>query len=361
MDTNFPLVAANANILVVDDTIENLNLLTRMLKDFGYLVRPVPNGRLALMAAKNNIPDLILMDITMPEMDGYEVCRRLKEDPALRDVPVLFISALSQTSEKVKAFTAGGVDYITKPFQIEEVKARIETHLKLYRLQKDLAGQVQKQVEDISNSQMSMIFALAKLSEMRDDETGQHIERVQALCRILATLMISHPKFTHLIDMAFVDRIFFASPLHDIGKVGIPDSILMKNGKLTTEEFEIMKTHAMVGSQTLAAVQKHYPHNAFINMGISISRSHHEKWNGKGYPDGLSAEAIPLSARMMAVVDVYDALRSKRVYKAALTHEGACAILRAEKGQHFDPDLIDVFFDHEHEFEQVYDTLVDHA
>lgn len=361
METSFPLVAENANILVVDDTIENLNLLTRMLKDFGYLVRPVPNGRLALMAAKNNQPDLILLDITMPEIDGYEVCRRLKEDATLRDIPVLFISALSQTTEKVKAFTAGGVDYITKPFQIEEVKARIETHLKLSRLQKDLAGQVKKQVEDISNSQMSMIFALAKLAEMRDDETGQHIERLQTLCRMLATWMSGHPKFIYEIDAAFIERIFFASPLHDIGKVGIPDSILMKRGKLTPEEFEVMKTHAVIGSQTLAAVQKRYPHNAFINMGISISRSHHEKWNGKGYPDGLSGEAIPLSARIMAVVDVYDALRSKRVYKPAVSHQESCAILSSEKGQHFDADMIDVFMLHEREFEQVSDTLLDHS
>ncbi len=268
MEIDNSLISENANILVVDDTVENLSLLTRMLKDCGYVARPVPSGRLALQAAKSERPDLILLDITMPEMDGYEVCQHLKEDPQLGKIPVLFISALSQTSEKVKAFEVGGVDYITKPFQFEEVKARVETHLRLHRLQMDLEDQVDKQIKEISESQMSMIFGLAKLAEARDNDTGKHLERIQILCRLFANELKKAPKLSEPIDEAYCVRIFHASPLHDIGKVGIADNILLKPGKLTPEEFEIMKNHTTIGSQTLKEVQKRYPKNDFLKINV---------------------------------------------------------------------------------------------
>jgi putative two-component system response regulator len=200
MEINYSLLSEGVNILVVDDTPANLALFIRMLKDCGYLVRPVLNGRLALQAARQQVPDLILLDITMPEMDGYEVCRRLKQDPQLCEVSVIFISALSQPSEKVQAFNEGGLDYITKPFHFEEVKARIQTHLKLHRLQLDLKGQVSRQVKEISESQMGMIFALAKLAEARDSETGKHLERIQVLCRMLSEQLMSDSKYLDQID-----------------------------------------------------------------------------------------------------------------------------------------------------------------
>jgi len=343
MEINYSLLSENSNILVVDDTVENLALLSSMLKDCGYKVRPVPNGRLALMAAKGEKPDLILLDITMPEMNGYEVCQRLKQDPELKEIPVLFISALTQTSEKVKGFEVGCVDYITKPFQFKEVKARVETHLKLHRLQTDLQAQVEKQVKDISELQMGMIFGLAKLAEARDSDTGRHLERIQVLCRLFADEVCRSSKNKSDFANGYSNLIFQASPLHDIGKVGIADHILLKPGKLTPEEFEIMKGHSMIGARTLLEVQERFPNNAFLTMGIRIARSHHERWDGKGYPDGLIGEEIPLSARIMAIVDVYDAVRSKRVYKPPLPHEETCKIILQDSGTHFDPGLTEIF------------------
>jgi putative two-component system response regulator len=357
MEINYSLLFKDANIMVVDDTIENLALLTRMLKDCGYLARPVPNGRLALLAARGQKPDLILLDITMPEMDGYEVCQRLKQDPQLKEIPVLFISALSQTSEKLKAFEVGGVDYITKPFQFEEVKARVETHLKLHSLQKSLKTQVEKQVKEITELQMGLIFGLAKLAEARDNDTGKHLERIQVLCRLFAEELRKHPKYSEPVDEAYCDRIFYASPLHDIGKVGIADPILLKPGKLTPEEFEIMKTHTVIGAQTLNEVQKRFPNNEFVNMGIKIARSHHEKWNGDGYPDGLFGDQIPLCARIMAIMDVYDALRSKRVYKPPMPHQKACEIIQQDKGTYFAPDLVDLFIELQGVIEDAWSSL----
>jgi putative two-component system response regulator len=359
MDLDLELISKNADILVVDDTVENLALLTHMLKDCGYQARPVPNGRLALQAARNQKPDLILLDITMPEMDGYETCQILKQDPNLAEVPVLFISALSETSEKVKAFAVGGLDYITKPFQFEEVKARVETHLRLSELQRNLKGQVAAQVKEITELQMGMIFGLAKLAEARDDDTGRHLERIQILCKLFTEELHTMPAYAQHITGDYSERIFHASPLHDIGKVGIPDSILLKPGKLTPEEFEVMKTHTTIGANTLMEVQRNFPKNEFVDMGIRIAQSHHEKWNGGGYPLGCRGTEIPLSARIMAIVDVYDAVRSKRVYKPAMSHEETCAIIYKDAGTHFDPDLVEVFRRLEGKFREVWSSLQD--
>jgi putative two-component system response regulator len=359
MEIDLSLVSKNANILIVDDTAENLTLLTHMLKDCGYQARPVPNGRLALQAARSERPDIVLLDLTMPEMDGFEVCRQLKADDGLKDIPILFISALSETSEKLKAFEVGGIDYITKPFQFEEVKARVDTHLKLNRLQMNLQDQVNHQVHEITELQMGMIFGLAKLAEVRDTDTGRHLERIQILCKLFAIELKKVNNYDNHVDSAYCDRIFFASPLHDIGKVGIPDEILLKPGKLTPEEFEIMKTHTTIGAQTLSEVRKRFPNNEFVKMGIKIARWHHEKWNGTGYPDGLSREAIPLSSRIMAIVDVYDAVRSKRVYKPSIPHEQACAIIEEESGKQFDPTLVDVFKKLKGQFAEVWNMLQD--
>jgi putative two-component system response regulator len=359
MNIDLSLLSKNADILVVDDTIENLTLLTHMLKDCGYQVRPVPNGRLALQAARAAKPDLILLDITMPEINGYDTCLALKKDPTLSEVPVLFISALSETSEKLRAFEVGGLDYITKPFQFEEVRARVETHLRLNGLQKNLKGQVAAQVHEITALQMGMIFGLAKLAECRDTDTGKHLERIQTLCRNFAEELHTMPAYADHVTREYCERIFHASPLHDIGKVGIPDNILLKPGKLTPEEFEIMKTHTTLGADTLREVQKRFPNNEFVDMGIRIAQSHHEKWNGAGYPNGTKGNNIPLSARIMAIVDVYDAVRSKRVYKPPVSHEETCAIIEKDAGTHFDPDLVDVFKHMQSDFVEIWSSMQD--
>ncbi|MBC8496364.1 MAG: two-component system response regulator [Anaerolineales bacterium] len=349
-----------ANIMVVDDIPENLRLLESMLRKQNYRVLSFPRGNLALQAAQKIPPDLILLDINMPEMDGYEVCRQLKLDPHLSQIPVIFLSALNEASDKVRAFNTGGVDYITKPFQFEEVQARVETHLQLRSLQMALEQtnlrleeKVQEQVKEIADSQMATIFALAKLAESRDDDTGKHIDRVQVFCRLLTDELSQTTKYQTQITPKYYENIYHASPLHDIGKVGIEDGILLKPGKLTLEEFEMMKTHTVIGAQTLEAVSDRYPRNGFINMGIEIARSHHEKWSGSGYPDGLAGEQIPLAARIMAVVDVYDALRTKRVYKPAFPHEKAFEIITEDSGSHFDPEVVAAFEKREGQFHEL--------
>jgi putative two-component system response regulator len=340
------------DILIVDDNPANLELLSGMLRHRGYKVRAAPGGRLALQAAQKNAPDLILLDISMPEMDGYEVCKRLKADEKLREVPVIFISALSETFDMLKAFSSGGVDYVVKPYQFEEVNARVETHLKLHRLKTELGEYnrrleelVQEQVKEIFDSQMATIFAIAKLAESRDRDTGDHLERVQAICHSISLRLNESSRYASTITRADCENIFHASPLHDIGKVAIPDAILLKPGRLTPDEFEIMKTHAAFGANTLRDVEHKYPKNSFIHIGIEIAHYHHERWDGGGYPDGLSGEGIPLSARIMAVADVYDALRSKRCYKPALPHEESFDIIIKGSGTQFDPEVVAAFRD----------------
>ena len=354
------------NILIVDATPENLRVLWELLRSEGYGARAVPDGAMALEAAATQPPDLILLDIMMPRMDGYEVCRRLKADERLRDVPVIFLSALQDVEDKVKAFAVGGVDYIGKPFQFAEVRARVETHLRLRRLQVELEAHnqtltdlVKAQVREISDSQMATIFALAKLAESRDGETGRHIERVQLYCKLLAATLAEQPAYLGNIEESFIENIFLASPLHDIGKVAIRDNILLKQGGLTPAEFEEMKRHTTLGAQTLDVVSKRYPNNEFLRIGIEIALAHHERWDGKGYPAGLAGAAIPLSARIMAVADSYDAARSRRCYKPALSHAECRRTLLDRSGSYLDPDVLAAFESVQELFEDVANALND--
>jgi putative two-component system response regulator len=348
------------SVLVVDDASENLHMLVRILTAQGYKPRAVKSGRLALQSAEIDPPDLILLDIMMPQMDGHEVCRRLKANQRLKDIPVIFLSALDDADDKVKAFASGCVDYVTKPFRVEEVQARVDAQMKVRQLQmaleehnRRLEDLVRDQVKEITASQMATIFALAKLAEARDDDTGQHLERVQTWCKLLAAQCAEQPAHRDEVDRVFVENIVHASPLHDIGKVGIPDAVLLKPGKLSPEEFAEMKKHATLGAETLKAVRDKYPNNAVIRMGIDIARWHHEKWDGKGYPDGLSGTRIPLSARIMALADVYDALRANRCYRPAMSHEKSRAIILEGRGTHFDPDVVDAFLALEATFERL--------
>jgi len=337
-----------------------------MLLTNGYRVQPSTSGALALKAARMYPPDLILLDIVMPEVNGFEVCRQLKSEVALKDIPIIFISALQNTSDKVKAFTSGGVDYVTKPFGLEEVLARVKTHLKIRELQRMVEGYnhtltalVQSQTKEILDSRMATIFAITRLAESRDDETGSHLERVQVLCRTIAEDLAKNPLYGPLMTDPFRDNLYQASPLHDIGKVAIPDRILLKPGKLTPDETQIMQTHAQLGTNTLEEVLHFYPGNEFLKMGIDITRSHHEKWDGSGYPQGLAGTDIPLSARIMAVVDVYDALRSRRSYKLAQPHELSLTTLVGESGTHFDPVLVNVFEENQAQIERIYGAMLD--
>lgn len=349
----------NARIIAVDDDPHVLAMLGEMLKSFGCDVVLCDSGAAALAALKRELPDLILLDIAMPEMDGLELCRHLKRNPDLADIPVIFLSGLNSTQDKVRGFQAGGVDYIAKPFQSEEVQARVSTHLKLSSLRHKLEYQklVEKKVCEVSEAQQATIFTLAKLAELRDDDTGAHLERVRDYCALLAKELGDNSPYADHISAEFIDCIQHASPLHDIGKVAIPDSVLLKPGKLTFEEFEIMKTHTVIGAENMQTVFNRYADNSFIGMGIEIALYHHERWDGSGYPDGLVGRNIPLSARIMAVADCYDAIRSNRCYRKGFDHETVKNMLLEGSGTHFDPEIIRAFIALEDRFNHINDTV----
>ncbi len=325
-----------ADILIVDDTIANLQLLSNILKEEGYKVRPAMNGQLALKAVEHKIPDIILLDIKMPEMNGYEVCKALKSNPKTQDIPILFISALSDASDKVQAFSLGGVDYITKPFQFDEVKARVATHLQLKDYQEHLEDKIDEGLaeirllnQEVMDTQREVLITMGEICETRSHETGQHVKRVAEYSYLLATLAG--------IDEA--ELIKQSSPMHDIGKVAIPDYVLNKPGPLNAEEWEIMKTHTTLGFKMLNTSQR-----PIFKMASTIAIEHHEYWNGKGYPKGLKAEEIHIAGRITALADVFDALGSPRCYKKAWPEDKILALLQEQRGQQFDPKLIDLFF-----------------
>ena len=349
-------------VLIVDDTPANLLVLSRMLKAHGYRARPVPGGALALDAARAAPPDIILLDISMPDMDGFEVCRRLKADEALRDIPVIFISAHTDTEGKVRAFAAGGVDYITKPFQIEEVNARVGAHLKIRGLQRELEEhnrrlevRVREQGDEILNSHLATLFALATLAESRDSDTGAHLPRVRSFCSLLANRLAQAGPHRERMTADFIRNLEHACPLHDIGKVAIRDEILMKPGPLTPAEFATMKMHTIHGATTLETVRRLHPGNELLGMAIAIARHHHERWDGKGYPDGLARHGIPIEARIVAVADNYDALRSPRCYKAPFGEEVVSNMLDLASGKQFDPDVVEAFRAVRADFSAVWD------
>lgn len=240
---------------------------------------------------------------------------------------------------------------------IQDITEMKKAEDELRRYSEHLEHMVEEKVAEISSSQMATIYALIKLAESRDDDTGLHIERTASFCRLLALQLQSVPEYSRYVTAKFVDTIYKASPLHDIGKVGIPDKILLKPGQLTDDEFAIMKTHVQVGHDTLATVAQQYDGNEFLKMGMEIALYHHEKWDGSGYPQGLAGDAIPLSARIMALADVYDALRSQRVYKEAFSHKKSVEIIRSGQGKHFDPLLVDLFVRHQDEFEALYQSI----
>jgi len=344
------------DILVVDDVLENLKLLIYILKDNTFTVRAVQNGEAAIKAISNRTPDLILLDINLPDMSGFDVSSSIISS----GIPIIFLSGNTDYNSKKRAFELGGVDYITKPFNDFEVLARVKTHLtlkyfreELEEKNKNLENQVINKMQEIYEAQLSTIFAISKLAESRDDDTGKHIERVSAYSRALAELLGNSQMINYRVDDIFCKNIYYSSSLHDIGKVAIPDNILLKAGKLDPDEYEIIKTHTTIGANNLKEVLKAYPNNSFITMGVDIAENHHEHWDGSGYPKGIKEEQIPLSARIVSIVDVYDALCSERVYKKTLTHKEALDFIKEQSGLLFDPYLVDIFILHNGTFEKI--------
>ncbi len=339
-----------ANVLIVDDVAPNLVILAEIIKKAGYLPRPVTSARQAMEALHVSMPQLILLDISMPDMDGFEFCEILKKDSRTKEIPIIFISALDSPNEKKRGFELGAVDFITKPFETVEVISRVNTHIKIFKMQQELEENnkrlhkmVNDQIKMIQNEQKNLIYALAQLSEARDDAVGDHLNNIGRNCKLLAQSLQFSPVFEKEITQSFIEEIEIAAPLHDIGKVLIPDRILLKPGKLTYEEMEIMKTHAELGAKSLMDIYAASEHNEFIKMAIDIAYYHHEKWDGTGYPAKLKGREIPLAARIMAVVDVYDTLTGERCYKEAFSHEDSIQIINENSGVSFDPDIIEVF------------------
>lgn len=359
-------IGQGASVLIIDDAPENLRLLSAVLKHGGMVPRPVTSGRLAIEAAIADPPDLILLDLSMPQMSGVEVCRWFKQDEQFKGIPIIFISGHQEIDEKVEAFRAGAADYIGKPFQEEEVLARIITHLLIRRENIGLVSHnvqleelIAEQVVAMTASQLATIFALAKLAETRDSDTGHHIERVQTYSKMIAQRMKDANMIPVPIPVDFIDTVYQTAALHDIGKVGTPDAILLKPGALSEEEFAEMKKHSDLGARTLVAVQKRFPDNQFLCMGVEVARSHHEQWNGSGYPDSLRGREIPFSARIVAVADFYDALTSNRCYRKAIEHEPTIQMIRDGSGKHFDPDIVTAFLSIESGIKRTRDAMLD--
>ncbi len=339
----------NSTILIVDDTKTNLDILGDALKPL-YKISVALNGVSGFSIAKKVLPDLILLDIMMPEMDGYEVCQKLKDDEETRDIPIIFLTALDQVHAKSKGFELGAVDYVTKPFEIMEVQARVKTHLLLKTAQDMLKRQnevleqkVRERTLELMLTRDVTIQSLSSLAETRDNETGGHIRRTQNYVSILADNLHTHPRFSSFLNPDIREILGKTAPLHDIGKVGVPDRILLKPGKLDEREFEEMKKHTVYGKQALINAEADSGTNIFLHHAQQLAYSHHEKWDGSGYPEGRKGEDIPCEGRLMALADVYDALISKRVYKPAFPHTKAIEIIKNDKGKHFDPVIIDCF------------------
>jgi putative two-component system response regulator len=338
-------------ILIVDDNPENLMLLGEVLSGL-YKVRAANSGLRALQLAQQvPLPDLILLDVMMPQVSGYEVLERLRAEPLTRDIPVIFITAMNSEDDEQRGLVMGAVDYITKPLRQAIVLARVHTHLELKqareRLQRDnalLELEVAQRLNDRLVVQDVTIRALARLAEVRDNETGNHILRTQAYVELLARKVRLHPRFAAELDEYSISLMAKSAPLHDIGKVGIPDHILLKPGTLTPDEWVVMKTHAALGADAIARAEADAPQVVkFLIYAKQVARHHHERWDGSGYPDGLKGDAIPLAARLMAVADVFDAMISQRVYKSPIPMAEVQIAMAEQRGRHFDPDLLDSF------------------
>jgi putative two-component system response regulator len=347
----FFVVHDKPSVLVVDDTPGNLAVMTALLKD-EYRVKVAHSGERALrLVGSGEPPALILLDVMMPGLDGYEVCRRLKADPATEPIPVIFLTARADAEDETLGFSLGAADYITKPINPMIVKARIRAQLMAKSMTDFLRGksdvleaEVARRTAEIQDLQDALVLSMASLAETRDNETGNHLRRTQHYVKRLAEQLRCQPKFAAELDDRCIDLLFKSAPLHDIGKVGIPDHILLKPGPLDAQEFDIMKTHTTLGREAIESAEQSIGRQVpFLRFAKEIALSHQEKWDGSGYPEGLKGEAIPLSARLMALADVYDALISRRVYKPAFSHEASVQIILKGRGSHFDPEVVTAF------------------
>ncbi len=324
-------------VLIVDDTPANLGVLGGTLESEGYEISTAPSGEIAIEIANSFLPDLILMDIMMPGMDGFQACETLKNDQATQGIPVIFMSALNDIDSICKGFDHGGLDYISKPFRREEVLSRVKTHIQLHLLIKEreqytqiLEETVQERTKELHSTRLEVINCLGRAGEYRDNETGMHVVRMSHYSRLLGERIGLTEENCNLL--------FHASPMHDIGKIGIPDHVLLKPGKLTHEEWSIMQTHVTIGAEILSRDDSPLMKTAKI-----VALHHHEKWDGSGYPNQLKGESISLEGRIIAVCDVFDALTSERPYKKAWPLDKTMELIESSSGKHFEPAIVDQF------------------
>lgn len=322
--------ATKPTVLIVDDTPEDITILSSILRE-AYRVVVATSGERALQLAKASPqPDLILLDIVMPQMTGYEVCRYLKDELSTRHIPVVFVTAMNDTEAEARGLEAGAADYITKPFNPPIVKARLKTQMALYDQNRHLEEMVHRRTEELHASRLEIIQRLSRAAEYKDNETGLHIYRISHYARLLAVASNLNP--------AQVDLIYTAAPMHDVGKIGIPDKILLKSGRLDPDERAIMQQHTIIGAEIIGR------HEAdLLRLARTIALTHHEKWDGSGYPAGLRGEAIPIEGRILAVVDVFDALTNRRPYKPAWPLDEALRAVEQGSGEAFDPSLVAAF------------------
>ncbi|GLX83751.1 two-component system response regulator [Thalassotalea loyana] len=335
----------HGTILVVDDNTENIDLLRGVLKE-DYKILAAINGKSAIEIAKRKQPDMILLDIMMPGMSGYDVCKELKKDFSTCDIPIIFVTAMNEIQDEAKGLKLGAVDYITKPISTTIVKQRVRTHLALYDQTRLLESTVKERTKKLENSQLEIVYRLGRAAEYKDNETGMHVKRMSHYSRILALKAGMSTKDA--------DMLLLAAPMHDIGKIGIPDSILRKPGKLDAQEWQVMKTHASIGAEILSSGG-----SVLLKMAETVALTHHEKYDGSGYPAGLKGKDIPLIGRIVAIADVFDALTSERPYKKAWSIEDAIALIVEERGKHFDPELADYFIESIDEITSVKEQFVE--
>jgi putative two-component system response regulator len=330
-------------VLIVDDEPISLEILGNLLSELGYEYESARDGGEALEKMRHFTPSIVISDVEMPNLDGVSLCREIRRRPSIQYTYVILVTCRSEHESLLMGLDAGADDYLSKPINPDELRLRLNAGMRLLSLE----------------GREMMIFSLAKLAESRDDDTGEHLERMREYAKLIAAELTRVPKFADKIDGQFVQLIYLTSPLHDIGKVGIPDSILRKPGKLTPEEFEVMKEHTRIGGDTLKASAQAYSEASFLWMAYEIAINHHERWDGTGYPNGLKGEQIPLAARVVSIADVYDALRSKRVYKPSFSHEKSMGIILEGRGTQFDPDIVDAFIKVEAQVLEISEKYVD--